>query len=225
MAKKNATATEKMNELLAEQHQINNGYNNALQTAQEEYNQLDKEFQEIEAQARETHKKYVLGTASNDDYLAVKKQLKDADEKLRDSGYKLDEINTYRKEDLMELLTKLEANSADYAKEKMESEKALRYKALKAKFDYLNALHEFAKEHKEVWKVSRKVEDLRVELGLKNYNYISYDSVFTSLFSNSFDGTQGIDITQNELRQVFLNGTFDKRFIDELEKGKKLGLI
>ena len=225
MAKKNATATEKMNELLAEREAIHNGYNHALQTAQEEYNQLDKEFQVIEEQARETHKKYVLGTASNDDFLAVKKQLKDADEKLRDAGYKLDEINTYRREDLRDLLTKLEANSSDYAKEKMESEKALRYKALKAKYDYLKALHEFAEEHKAIWKVSSDIEDLRVELGLKNYNYYSYDSVYNSLFSNSFNGKQGIDITQNELRQVFHKGTFDKRFIDELEKGKKLGLI
>lgn len=225
MAKKTTTATETMVKLLEEQHRINTGYDNALQTAKAEYNQLEREFHNAEAIAKETHKKYVLGQVSNEEYQTAKKKLKDADEKLRDSGYRVHEINTYRKEDLMELLTQLEANSAYYAKEKMASEEALRYKALKAKYDYLKALHEFAEEHKAIWKVSSDIEDLRVELGLKNYNYHSYDSVYNSLFSNSFNGKQGIDITPNELQQVFHNGTFDKRFIDELEAGKKLGLI
>lgn len=125
----------------------------------------------------------------------------------------------------MELLYKLESNLSAYGKEKASSEEALRYKALQAKYEYLKTLHEVAEEHKEVWNVSKEIEDLKVELGLKAYNYHSYDSVYTSLFSNSYNGKQGIDITHQELRDVFHNGTFDRKFLDDLEEGKKLGLI
>lgn len=225
MAKKKGTVTETMKALLAERETIHKSYDNALQKAQAEYDQLEKEFIKAEANAKNTHKAYVLDMATNEEYQKAKKQVKISDEQLRDAGYKCDEINQYRKEDLLELLYKLESNLKAYGKEKIASEEALRYKALKAKYDYLKALHEHAEEHKAIWKVSSDIEDLRVELGLKKYNYHSYDSVYSSLFSNSFNGRQGIDITQQELRQVFHDGTFNKKFLDELEKGKKAGLI
>lgn len=225
MAKKNNKATETMKALLAEQHQINTGYGTALQTAQAEYNQLEREFHNAEAEAKMTHKAYVLGQATNEEYQNAKKKMKLADEALRDAGFKLDEIGKYKREDLLELLYKLESNLQAYGKERVASEQTLRYKALQAKYEYLKTLHEIANEHKEVWNVSKEIEDLKVELGLKAYNYHSYDSVYTSLFSNSYNGVQGIDISHHELRNVFLDGTFDSRFLKELETGKKLGLI
>lgn len=225
MAKKTNKATETMKALLAEQHKINNGYDSALQTAQAEYNQLEKHFFDAEATAKETHKRYVLGQATNAEYQTAKKKMQHADEALRDAGHKLDEIDKYRKEDLMELLYKLESNLLAYGKEKVNSEQAMHYKALNAKYEYLKTLREIGNEHKEVWEVSKEIEELKVKLGLKNYNYHSYDSVYTSLFSNSFNGKQGINITDNELRDVFIYGTYDKKLLDEIEKGKQTGLI
>lgn len=225
MKKTTNKATNEMKKLLAEREAIHNGYNNALQTAQAEYNELEKEFFDAEANAKLTHKAFILGQATNEDYQKAKKQVKDTDEKLRDAGYKLDEINTYRKEDLMELLYKLESNLQAYGKEKTSSEEALRYKVLQAKYDYLKSIHELAEEHREIWQVTKDIEELKVELGLKQYNYVSYESVFINLFSNAHYGTQGMDITHRELRDVFLDGKIDNRFLKEIEKGKQLGLI
>lgn len=225
MAKKKGTVTETMKALLAERETIHKGYDNALQRAQAEYDQLEKEFIKADAHAKNTHKAYILDMATNEEYQKAKKQVEISDEQLRDAGFKIGEFNQYRKEDLMELLYKLESNLQAYGKERVASEEALRYKVLNAKYNYLKAIHELAEEHKEVWSVSKDIEELKVELGLKKYNYMSYDSVFTSLFSNSYNSTQGMDITHQELRQVFHDGTFNKKFLDELEKGKKAGLI
>jgi hypothetical protein len=223
--KKNKTATEKMKELLAEQEQIHAGYDKAVEQAQAEYIKLEKEFQEIDAEVRETHKNYVLNIVTHDTYLAEKKRLKDADETLRDAGFKLDEINRYRTEDLRELLTHMEEIAADYGKEKDTSQKVLKYKALQAKYDYLQAIHELAKEHSTVWNVSRQMEDLKVDLGLKQYNHLSYETVYNSLISNPFNSQLGMNITDSELRQAFYKGTVDKSLHDTIEQGKKAGFI
>lgn len=225
MAKTTNKATNEMKKLLAEQKQIHAGYDNALQTAQMEYDQLEKEFFDAEANAKMTHKAFILGQATNEDYQKAKKQVKDTDEKLRDAGYKLDEINTYRKEDLMELLSELESNLSAYGKEKQQAEKQMKLKALQAKHEYLKALKELSEGYREVWDVQGAINDLKVELGLMKYNNYDYNSVFNSMFGNIYSSTQGINLTTEELRNVFLNGTFDKKLLDELEAGKKLGLI
>lgn len=225
MAKKTTTSTETMKKLLAEQHQINNGYDSALQTAQAEYNQLERKFHNAEEVAKETHKKYVLGQATNTEYQTAKKQLQDADEVLRDAGFKLDEINTYRKEDLMELLYKLESNLSAYGKEKQQSEQAMKAKALQAKYNYLKALQELSEGYREVWDVQGAVNDLKVELGLIPYNHQDYNSVFNGIVGNIYTNTAGIDISAQEVRDVFMYGTFSKKLLDEIEAGKKAGFI
>jgi hypothetical protein len=223
--KKNKTATEVMKDLLGEQEKIHTGYDKALEQAEADYIKLEKEFQEIDAEVRETHKNYVLNIVTHDTYLAEKKRLKDADEALRDAGFKLDEINRYRQEDLRELLTRMEEVAAEYSKENDASQKILKYKALEAKYEYLKTIHELAKERGSVWKVSNEMEDLRVELGLKQYNHLSYETVYNSLISNSFDGRLGMNITDSELRQAFYKGTVDKSLQDTIEQGKKAGFI
>jgi hypothetical protein len=226
MAKKTKkTATQVMKELLGQQEKIHQGYDKAVEQAQAEYIKLEEEFQEIDAEVRETHKNYVLNIVTHDTYLAEKKRLKDADEALRDAGFKLDEINRYRTEDLRELLTRMEEIAADYGKEKDTSQKVLKYKALQAKYDYLKTIHELAKEHGSVWNVSRKMEDLRVDLGLKQYNHLSYETVYNSLISNSFNSQLGMNITDKELQQAFYKGTVDKSLHDTVEQGKKAGFI
>jgi hypothetical protein len=226
MAKKTKkTATEKMKDLLAQQEQIHAGYDKAVEQAKAEYNQLEQDFHKVEAEVRDIHKAYVLNQVTHDTYLAEKKRLKDADESLRDAGFKLDEINRYRTEDLRELLTRMEEVAADYGKEKDTSQKVLKYKALQAKYDYLQAIHELAKEHSTVWNVSRQMEDLKVDLGLKQYNHLSYETVYNSLISNSFDGRLGMNITDKELQQAFYKGIVDKSLQDTIEQGKKAGFI
>ncbi|MEE6451710.1 hypothetical protein RAH41_14135 [Gottfriedia acidiceleris] len=225
MARLKKTSTEIMKELLAEQEKVNQGYDNALETAKSEYNQLEQEFYRIQEEVKNVHKAYVLNQITVDTYTEEKKRLAEIDEKLRDAGYKLNEINQYRTEDLRDLLTKMEEVLPEYAKEKVASETIMRYKALNAKYEYLKAIREFAVEHTDVWKVSREVDDLRVELGLKSYNYTSLEQPFRSLLSNTYDGTQGINITETELQQAFFKGTFDNRFIDEIENGKQAGII
>lgn len=212
------TFKSQMEQLIKKKNDTDKAYAVAYKKAVAEYNELQEQLNQQNEVVKEYHKLYILDQITQESYAEQKKNAEVIEEKLRDAGYKVNEIEDYRKEDARALLAQMEELKIDFAKEVSIERKRIENKIFKAKAVYLKAVAELGKDYKEIFKVDSAIEDIRVELGVRPYNYKSIGSFLNELKSNPYEPSKmGIDINKNEIDNAFLSGTLPKR-LDELVK-------
>lgn len=112
----------------------------------------------------------------------------------------------------------MEQIKIDFAKEVSGERKRIEGGILKAKAVYLKAVTELGNDYKEIFKVDSAIGNIRVELGVRPYNYMSIGTFLSELKSNPYEPNKiGNDISKHEIDNAFLGGTLPKP-LDELVK-------
>lgn len=116
------------------------GYNNALKDAEERYKEAEAEYNAKYEEVKELHKMKVLKQITDETFKQAKEELDKQEEKVRDIGYEIEQIEGYKREDKEEVLAKLNEIKGEYNKKKQEEVRRIQLQLLKAKLEYFKKL-------------------------------------------------------------------------------------
>lgn len=193
-----------VSDLLKKAYEINKAYEGAYNEAVAEYEATEKGLNEQNEALKEFHKMYILKQITHETYAEEKAKVDKIAEKLRDVGSRVNEINSYKLEDICGVYGDIEAITPEFAKEMMAEQNRIKEELFKAKTQYLLSVIELSKQYSDIYGIDYAVEDLRVMLGIRNYNYKSKDSFVSTLVTNDYNSQKGIEIPMNEITNVFI---------------------
>ncbi|BDG37239.1 hypothetical protein [Saccharococcus caldoxylosilyticus] len=205
-----------MEELLEKAEKIKEGYKRTSEETVKQYKEAEKAYNEAYENFRTAYKSYVMNEITREAMKEIEAEMKEKEEVVRDLGHKLDVINEYQKEDLLEVTAKMSEIVQDFNKEKMGKYAEIKAKMNKAKLDYLKALYEASKEYGRIYKVEYKHAKLLVELGLKK-------DVYLSAPSDMFNDGDNL-ISRWEIYEA-LRGKFPHELVQKVKEAEKMGMI
>lgn len=171
--------------LLKKAYEINKAYEGAYNEAVAEYEEVEKELNEQTKEMEQFHKMYILKEIMHETYAEEKAKVEKVNEKLRDVGSRVHEINRYKLEDIRKVYADIEAIKSEFAKEMMDEQERIKDELFKAKTQYLLSVIELGQQYTEIFEIDSAIEDLKVMLGVQTSNYKSMDSFVSNLVTNS----------------------------------------
>jgi DNA repair exonuclease SbcCD ATPase subunit len=226
MAKKTLQdVSAEMLSLLDKIDEIEAGYNNALKDAEERYKQAEEAYNAKYEEVKELHKMKVLKQITDETYQQVKEELDKLEEKVRDIGYEIEQIEGYKREDKEEVLAKLNEIKGEYNQKKQEEVRRIQLQLLKAKLEYLKKLIEMRKEFIEISKADYRYQQLLVDLGYKPTTYIS--GVFESIGTISIAGSgyESLDISTTDIYNALTYGRLPYQLEKAVSEAEEKGII
>ncbi|MED3990184.1 hypothetical protein [Priestia aryabhattai] len=215
MAKK--SAVKQMEELFKKVDKVKEKFEVASQKALEEAEVLKEEIQEEEKKTREIYTMYVLDEIVLETYQEAKDKLDNKKKLLAVAEGKIDDMKDLEKEELYKLYHQIQEIKEEYYKEDNRNIAVNRKRILQAKVDYLKFMHEAQKEMTTTYKFNRKVGDLKVDLGLLDYNHIDGIKTAQGFFEIAYDGTPGIEVTREEVTSAFNRGVVSPKVLEAIK--------
>jgi phosphosulfolactate phosphohydrolase-like enzyme len=205
-----------MEELIEKAEKIKEGYKKTSEETVKQYKEAEKAYNEAYDNYRMAYKSYVMNEITKEAMKEIEADMKQKEEVLRELGYKLDVIEEYLKEDLVEVTTKMSEIQQDFIKEKMAKYAEIKAKMKKAKLDYLKALYEASKEYGRTYRAEYKHAELLKELGLKKDIYISAPA-------DTFNDGESL-INRSEIYEA-LRGKFPYELVQKVKLAEEKGII
>lgn len=215
MAKK--SAVKQMEELFKKVEKLKEQFEVASQKALEEAEVLKQEIQEEETEVQELYTMYVLDQIVLEAYQAAKNKLDNKKKLLAVAEGKSADMEGLKKKELFKLYHQIKEIEDDYRKEDNQNVAVNRKRILQAKVDYLKFMHEAQKEMTATYKFNRKIGDLKVDLGLLDYNHIGGIKTAQGFFEIAYDGTPGIEITREEVTSAFNRGVVSPKVLEAIK--------
>lgn len=189
--------------LLKKAYETDKAYEGAYNEAVSEYEDVENELNEQTKAMEELHKMFILKQITHKVYTEEKAKVDKILEKLRDVGSRVHDINRYKLEDIREVYADIEAITSDFAKEVVDEQARIKEDLFKAKTNYLLSVIDLGQQYAEIFEIDSAIEDLKVMLGVKNYNYKSMDTFVGNIITNNYVGQKGIEISMEEITNVF----------------------
>jgi len=215
MAKK--SAVKQMEELFKKVEKLKEQFEVASQKALEEAEVLKQEIQEEETEVQELYTMYVLDQIVLETYQEAKDKLDNKKKLLAVAEGKVADMDDLKKDELSKLYHQITELMDDYRKEDNHNIAFQRKRVLQAKADYLNFIHEAQKEMTATYKFTSKLGDLKVDLGLMDYNHYSSHKPVYALFNNDYNRTPGFDVTREEVESAYYKGLVDPKTLEEIK--------
>jgi DNA repair exonuclease SbcCD ATPase subunit len=216
--------TEEMLTLLDKIDEIEAGYNNALKDAEERYKQAEEAYNAKYEEVKELHKMKVLKQITDETYQQAKEELDKLEEKVRDIGYEIEQIEGYKREDKEEILEKLNEIKGEYSKKKQQEIRRIQYQLLKAKLDYFNKMIEMRNQFKEISEAEHRYQRLLIDLGYKP-SYYGLD-VFEEIGSVSVGQVyETLDINRSDIYNALSYGRLPYRLEKIVSDAEAKGII
>lgn len=212
-----STITTQIQTLLDKAENTKERYAEALTKAEQEADAYKQEIKQAENEARDVYKLYVLDDVQLSAYQEATEKVDGMKKLIAVADGKATDIYQLLKEELADIYTEIKPLLSDFGAENNTNKDEQRNALLNAKVEYLNKVYEAQKTINETENISRQLGDLMVDAGLKKYNYYSSDSLKSLIFSNSYNGTAGIEITTNEIEQAFFKGVIDYKVMKEIK--------
>ena len=198
------------------------GYEKALEKKQEVLIKLQAELKEKEIKLKEFHKMYLLSQITEETYKQEKEVIDALKTKIADLQQDMKLIETYKDEDAKQIVADFEANRGEYSREKQAEIKKLQYELLEAKDDYISKLIEASERYDKLINPERKLQELKVKLGMQQASYVSGSHDALSLVSVG-EGYENLRVEQFELHNALQYGrkssTLERAVKDAKEKG------
>lgn len=215
MAKK--SAVKKMEELFQKVEQLKEQFKVASQKALEEAKALKQEIQAEEKEVQELYTMYILDQIVLEAYQEAKGKLENKKKLLAVAEGKSADMEGLKKKELLKLYQQIKEIENDYRKEDNQNIALNRKRIFQAKRDYLKFMHQAQKEMNTTYKFNRKIGDLKVDLGLLNYNHIDGVKTAQGFFEIAYDGTPGIEVTREEVTSAFNRGVVSPKVLDAIK--------
>ena len=216
-AKVKQTAVQQMEELFKKVEEVKEKFEVASQKALEEAEVLKQEIQEEEKEVREIYTMYVLDEIVLETYQEAKDKLDNKKKLLVVAEGKSADMKDLEKEELYKLYQQIQEIKEDYYKEDNRNIAVHRKRIFQAKVDYLKFMHEAQKEMTATYKFNRKIGDLKVDLGLLDYNHIGGIKTAQEFFEIAYNGTPGIEITREEVTSAFNRGVVSPKVLEAIK--------
>jgi hypothetical protein len=169
----------KLEGLFAKIDKTEESYQKALEQKEAHLLELQVELKDKETSFRDLHKTAMLGQVSEKTFEAEKNKFEQLKAKVAEATKAVQLIQEYKTEDVHSILAELEAERGEYGKEKQEEIRALQVELLEAKLDYLSKMVEAKAKYDAITSPERKLDALKIKLGMKQTSYVSdaYESL------------------------------------------------
>jgi hypothetical protein len=189
-------------------------YMKALEQKEEQLLELQAELKEKELSYRDLHKMTMLGQVTQSTFEAEKVKYEQLQAKVAEVQKELTLMAEYRTEDVHAILAELEDNAGEYGKEKQKEIRAIEKELLEAKLVYIEKIIEARHKYKTIASPARKLDALKIKLGLKQTSYVSDAYEAMNLISVGNGGHERLILEQKELHDALAYG----RKPDQLER-------
>jgi phage-related protein len=225
MAKKTLKdVSEEMLSLLDEIDKIEEGYDNALKDAEARYKEAEKEYNAKYEEVKELHKMMILKQITEETFKQAKEELDKLEEKVRDIGYEIDQIENYKREDKEAVLAKLNEIKNDYQQKKHEEVRRIQFELLKAKLEYFKKMIEMRNQFKEISEADYRYQQLLIDLGYQPTSYIS--GTFESIGSVSVgEGYETLDVSRPDIYNALSYGKLPYQLEKIVKEAEAKGII
>ncbi|MCB5235898.1 hypothetical protein [Niallia circulans] len=200
------------------------GYEKALEKHQEELIKLQAELKEKELKLKEFHKMYLLSQITEETYKQEKEVVDTLKTKIADVQQDMKLIETYKDEDARQIVADFEANHGEYGREKQKEITKLQYELLEAKDAYLSKLVEASEQYDKLINPERKLQQLKVKLGIQKATYVSGSHDALNLISLG-DGYESLRIEQPEIFDALQYGRKPSKLEKAVKDAKEKGTI
>lgn len=164
---------DKVNGLFKKSDETEARYEKALEAKEQEVIALQADLNEKQAMLKDMHKMKLLGDISESAYDAEKVKVQKLQTKYSEANKELQLIQEYKTDDLRGVLAELEADTSKYTAEKRAEIGAIQTELLEAKQAYIEKMVEAKAKYDTIINPERKLDALKIKLGIKKNSYIS----------------------------------------------------
>jgi hypothetical protein len=208
---------ELMRQYIDEANDIKESYDNAKETLYKQHEKALKRFNEIQSQFQEFEIAYKIGEVDEEEFIEAQKEYQRVENTVVETGYRLDEIEHFKKELLMSVLAKQNDLRQTYKKELAEETEKLRLQLMKAKYEFLKLAVELRKTYNKLSYEEYYHEKLKKELGLPSE--VKELNAFQALAPAILD--EGAGISFRELTHALYFGMLPEELRMAIEEKEK----
>jgi hypothetical protein len=208
---------ELMRQYIDEANDIKESYDNAKETLYKQHEKALKRFNEIQSQFQEFEIAYKIGEVDEEEFIEAQKEYQRVENTVVETGYRLDEIEHFKKELLMSVLAKQNDLRQTYKKELAEETEKLRLQLMKAKYEFLKLAVELRKTYNKLSYEEYYHEKLKKDLGLPSE--VKELNAFQALAPAILD--EGAGISFRELTHALYFGMLPEELRMAIEEKEK----
>lgn len=177
----------KVNQLKKELNQLIHGYNASIRKLNFMYDRKNHDYQNKYNEYQIAYKKYKNGVISEDDLKQVKQSLEPLKESTEDVGHELQKVESFKKDDVINLVGDIEAIQEDYIKEIASQLEEDASELQELKRQYLTKINSIGAKYQTVIDTKNLINN-----SMKSYNY-NYDSKLIEMLDSV------VPLKQNDL--------------------------
>ncbi|MDM5249630.1 hypothetical protein [Lysinibacillus sp. G4S2] len=209
----------KLNGLLDKVDNTEASYMKALETKENEILELSFDLKAKADMLKELHKETLKGSISKETYEAERVEVEKLQATLADMQKEVQLIQEYKTEDVQAVLAELEAESRNISASKNKEMEAIQLELLQAKLSYLEKLREARTKYDELVNPARKLDELKIKLGMKKYSYVSGADTL-NMISIGEASYEPLRVEQKEVYDALAYGRIPERLEMAVEKLK-----
>ncbi|PAE06405.1 hypothetical protein CHI12_16655 [Terribacillus saccharophilus] len=192
----------KTDELIKKAEQTRQKFATSLAKAEEDAEKLEQEVRELDDKAHAVYTLYVLDDVELSAYEDAKAEADSKRKLLSVTQKKIADIAEVEKEELARIYKEFEAFSGEFNKLRNNEWSKAKGQLLEAKHKFMQEVVDISKEQFKIYVLRKKIGDVEVDAGLKNYNYVEYGSPYIQGIGLSY-AANDINIGTHELYDVF----------------------
>jgi hypothetical protein len=166
-----------------------------------------------------------LGDISDSAYETEKEKVEVLQAKVNDIKREMNLIQEYKREDIQEVIAELDTEKSRIFKNHNKEMEKIQLELMEAKLSYLNKMVEASNKYKELVEPSRKLDSLKIKMGLKNQSYISGSFEALHQYSVANAGYVQVSLSKPEIYDALEYGKKPEELNKIVQDAKKKGKI
>jgi hypothetical protein len=217
--------TKVFTDLFSKAEKTSEGYQAALERHQMKLVELEAELADKEAMLKDLQKMKLLEQVSEQTYTEELAKV----EALRSEVQKINKemvlINEYQNEDAAAIIAELDAVKTEYNQHQAGEINKLKLELIEAKYNYLVKMAEARKEYGRIINNDLKLQNMKVQHGLKNSVYISGSHDALNMYSVPNGGYESLRVEQREVFDALEYGRVSSQLGKLVNDAKDKGIL
>jgi hypothetical protein len=223
MAKRSVTQV--FTDLFTKAETTSKGYEAALEKHQLKLVELQQELAEKEAMLKELNKMKLLEQVSEETYTEELHKVEDLRSKVAEIKHEMVLISEYQNEDAKQIIAELDAVKQEYNQQEQMQLNKLKLELIEAKYNYLVKMAEARKEYGKIINNDLKLQNMKVNHGLKNSVYISGSHDALNMYSVPNGGYESLRVEQREVFDALEYGRVSSQLGKLVNTAKEKGIL
>jgi hypothetical protein len=223
MAKRSVTKV--FTDLFSKAEKTSEGYQAALEKHQLKLVELEAELADKEALLKDLQKMKLLEQVSEETYTEELHKVEDLRSKVAEIKHEMVLISEYQNEDAKQIIAELDTMQQEYNQQKQGQLNKLKLELLEAKYAYLSKMSEAKKEYGKIINNGLKLQNMKVQHGLKNSVYISGSHDALNMYSVPNGGYESLRVEQREVFDALEYGRVSSQLGKLVNDAKEKGIL